>query len=301
MDDNEDFKNDPEAGENTKKLRLPFALCKAKGIKIQDWWTPRDAWNALKRGGEIDNVSDEYADYYRKLKKERQKQYRKQHPGKIQQSRLRSETKKRQLSNIEHNADKNYQHQMGFIAGAEKSNPMTFEQANSGHCNPFFGKKDEKTGVNYIGYRTNCQTCVATYIARRQGYDVRALPNLNNRQIADLSFNTALAYKDINGNYPKKTSKPYDRDLEGWLSSEIKQGDIFSMEFSWKGRNAGHIITAEKLPDGSIRLYDPQTNQIENFKSYKGRIRDNSVKIMNLTNCTLDESFCDKIMKKSEK
>lgn len=50
--DDDDFKNDPEGGGN-KALRLPFALCKAKGIKIQDWWTPRDAWNALKSGGYV--------------------------------------------------------------------------------------------------------------------------------------------------------------------------------------------------------------------------------------------------------
>ena len=51
MADEEEFKYDPEAGERVKKLRLPFALCKKYGITIQDWWTPRDAWNALRRGG----------------------------------------------------------------------------------------------------------------------------------------------------------------------------------------------------------------------------------------------------------
>lgn len=35
--DDDDFKNDPEGESNAKKYRLPFALCKAKGIKIQDW------------------------------------------------------------------------------------------------------------------------------------------------------------------------------------------------------------------------------------------------------------------------
>ena len=30
------------------KYRLPFGLCKKFGINIQDWWTPTDAWNALK-------------------------------------------------------------------------------------------------------------------------------------------------------------------------------------------------------------------------------------------------------------
>lgn len=34
--DDDDFKNDPEGGGN-KKYRLPFALCKERGIPIQDW------------------------------------------------------------------------------------------------------------------------------------------------------------------------------------------------------------------------------------------------------------------------
>ena len=66
----EEFKYDAEAEENTRKYRLPFALCKAQGIAIQDWWTPRDAWEALKRGGRVDDVSEEYAAYYRELKRE---------------------------------------------------------------------------------------------------------------------------------------------------------------------------------------------------------------------------------------
>lgn len=66
MADEKEFRYDPEAEENSKKFRLPFALCKANGIAIQDWWTPRDAWAALERNGDVENVSDEYADYYRK-------------------------------------------------------------------------------------------------------------------------------------------------------------------------------------------------------------------------------------------
>ena len=304
MADEEKFKHDPEAGEDTKKLRLPFALCKSKGIEIQDWWTPRDAWNALKNEGAVSNVSEEYADYYRKLKREKAKKYRKEHPERVKKSQLRSETKKRQLADLTHNVDKQYQHKDGEIAGANKATPMTFEQADSGNCNPFFWKRDEKTGVNYIGYRTNCQTCVATYIARRQGYDVRALPNLDNREIAQLSQNTSLAYKDKNGNPPKKMQKPYEDTPTEWLSKEMKPGEIFSVEFGWSGRNSGHIITAEKLSNGELRIYDPQTNyavsgaEARNYFK-KGRIREGSLRAMNLTNCTLDEKFCDKIMKKS--
>ena len=68
--DDDDFKNDPEGGGN-KALRLPFALCKAKGIKIQDWWTPRDAWNALKSGGYVEDVDEEYAKHLKEEKREK--------------------------------------------------------------------------------------------------------------------------------------------------------------------------------------------------------------------------------------
>lgn len=299
-----EFKHDPEAGENAKKYRLPFALCKAKGIKIQDWWTPRDAWAALRNRGEVQNVSEEYADYYRELKKKKAKEYRKRHPERVEQSRLRSETKKRQLVNEEHNPDKNYQHVDGSIAGAARGEPMDFAKADSGSVNPFFLKSDEKTGVPYIGYRTNCQTCVATYIARRKGYDVRALPNLNNYHIADLSFNTTLAYIDKDGNHPKLRSKPYELSASEWLGTEIKAGEIHSVEFTWSGRNGGHIVTVEKLPNGELLAYDPQTNrklQGRNIDGFFKGVNRKSIQAMNLTNYSLDEKFCDNIMKGVER
>lgn len=69
----DDFKYDPEAEDNAKKYRLPFALCKAKGIEIKDWWTPTDAWAALRNGGYVADVSEEYEKYYRELKKKETK------------------------------------------------------------------------------------------------------------------------------------------------------------------------------------------------------------------------------------
>ena len=297
----EEFKYDPEAGEDNKKLRLPFALCKAKGIEIKDWWTPRDAWNALRNRGEVQDVSEEYADFYRKLKKKRAAEYRKRHPERVKKTQERSAAKKRQLADPEHNFDKTYQHKQGYVAGAKKGSPMDFKQADSGNCNPYFRTQDEK-GIERIGYKTNCQTCVATYVARRQGYDVRALPNLNNVNVYQLSFNTALAYKDKDGNLPKQNVIPYGKkdDRVNWLSEQIQPGEIHSVQFTWKGGSSGHIICAEKDMQGNMFLYDPQTNiKYEDGKSMRkllGRTRD--LKEMNLTNCTINEEFCDSIMKK---
>ena len=64
---NDDFTYDPEAEENSKGTRLPFGLCKSYGIKIEDWWTPRDAWQALQDGGYVGDVSEEYCPFCKKL------------------------------------------------------------------------------------------------------------------------------------------------------------------------------------------------------------------------------------------
>lgn len=295
MADEKEFKYDPEAGEDTKKLRLPFALCKARGIEIKDWWTPRDAWNALQNNGYVEDVSEEYAEFYRKKKLERQKQFDKEHPERVAMKKARAATKKAQLADPNHNPDKTYEHKDGAIASAAMGQPMTFEAADSGNCNPYFLEADKKTGHELIGYKTNCQTCVATYIARRRGYDVRALPNLNNKNVHDLSYNTSLAYIDSNGQHPKQTRISGVSDL----AFNMKPGSIYSVQFDYVGRGSGHIVVLEKDESGKVFLYDPQTNsktEQSNFKSY-GRGKTN-FKAMDLTDVQMDEKFCDSIMKR---
>lgn len=277
----DDFKYDPEAEEGSKNTRLPFALCKAHGIAIQDWWTPRNAWDALKSKGIVDNVLDEYKEYFRRLKKLSAKE-----------SSERSKRKRAQLKDRAHNPDKDYKHVKGKIAGASKGQPMSFEQADSGHVNPHFTKFD------LIGYRHNCQTCVAVYYARRLGYNVRALPNLNNRDIYALSLDTNLAYLTKDGRHPTAHAKPRDKSVTAFLEQSLKNGEIGTVAFDWKSGGSGHIINCEKLQNGKLRIYDPQSNQIideRNYRQYFSRVK--NVKFTKLTGCTMDEKFCDKIMK----
>lgn len=286
MDNDNHFKYDPEEEDesNAKKYRLPFALCKAAGIQVEDWWRPRDAWEALRRGGHIDNVSDAYADYYRQKKKERAKERR-------AQKRERDKRKAEQLADEKHNPDKGYTHKEGFIAGAVKSAPMDFEKADSGSVNPYYGK-------GLIGYRTNCQTCVATYIARRQGYNVRALPNLNNKSIADLSRDCLGIYKDANGQKIKVKNKPSGKPLKRFLDENVEENRIYSLDCQWKGRSTGHIVTVERTANG-VRVYDPQTNDKYENKQITQFFRNGKdFKLADLTNCRLDEMWADKIMKK---
>lgn len=289
-----EFKYDPEAEEesNSKKYRLPFALCKSAGIPIQDWWTPSDAWDALKNNGNVEDVSDEYKEYYRKLKREQAAQSR-------ERNKPRIKARAAQRKDPEHNPDKNYRHIDGAISGAKKGAPMTFEQADSGNVNPFYSQAwnwEKESG--FIGYKTNCQTCVATFVARRKGYDVRALPNLDNAHIFALSTNTMLAYIDKNGNRPSPIEKKSGQRTVMFLDQNIREGRIYTVSCRWGKRNVGHIVTAERI-NGKVVVYDPQSN-----KKYQGNEISNffrngtSVRLADLTDCKLDEEFCDHIMKK---
>ena len=283
----EKFRYDPESENEDKERakRLPFGICKAHGIKIEDWWSPRDAWNALQERGIVREVSEEYKEHFREIKRQKAKEQRKK-------KKAREEAIKNQEAMPEHTPDANYKHTNGAISGATKGAPMTFEQANSGHCNPYFEK-------GYIGYATNCQTCVATYVARRMGYNVRALPNLNNRDIRDLSYQTNLAYVTADGTHPTMQDKPYSMPTRKWIENTIREGEIYAIRGSWKGKRSGHIICIER-ENGNIRVYDPQTNKPYSYeeaaKVYFSRWND--IRMMNLTDVSMDESFCDKIMKK---
>ena len=286
--DDDDFKNDPEGGGN-KALRLPFALCKERGIPIQDWWTPRDAWDALKNGGYVEDVDEEYAKHLKEEKREKDKKWRKENPERVAMWKKRAEIKKAQLKNPEHNPDKSYIHEDGKIAGVAKGKPMTFEQADSGSVNPYYGTEQ-------IGYVTNCQTCVPTYVARRQGYDVRALPNLDNRSIYQLSHDVTLAFVDKNGNRPRL------EDITRREIMNVDPGKMYALRWGWKGRTSGHIVMMMNDGQGAY-LYDPQTNtKYSTKKDIADFVEEGTgFKRMDLTNCTIDEKFCDKIMKRVKK
>lgn len=295
MAKDQEFRYDPEADEetNAKKYRLPFALCKAAGIPIQDWWQPRDAWDALEHNGNIRDVSEEYKEYYRKLKREQSAQSR-------NRNKERVKARATQRKNPEHNPDKNYRHIDGSIAGAKKGTPMSFEEADTGRVNPYFKNAwSPLTQTGLIGYKTNCQTCVATFIARRMGYNVRALPNLDNAYIASLSSNSMLAYIDKDGKHPQQIFKKKGQRTDMFLEQNVQDGRIYSVSCRWGKRNVGHIVTAERV-NGSVVVYDPQTDRKYSGKQISAFFRSGTlVRLADLTDCRLDEEFCDHIMKRS--
>lgn len=277
----EDFKlldkdEDEESGESPAKYRLPFALCKRYGIELPDWATPRDAWNALKGRG----ISPERE--YEAMKEKRESSRR---------SRERAKEKKKlieaQMKDPEHIPDVNYKHKDGYIAGAKKGKPMSFEQADGGAPNPHFA--DSKL----IGYRDNCQTCVVAYEARLRGYDVQALPNLRNPAIKKLAYNTSLAYEG--GKYLQRKK---GQNKVNFLRESIQNGERFTIEFAWRKVRAAHIISITKQ-NGVLSAYDPQSGRKYSEKALKIMLTNDTKneKIMRVDNLEFNSSIVDHILK----
>ena len=54
------------------------------------------------------------------------------------------------------------------------------------------------------------------------------------------------------------------KELTADLNKATAEVGRYHMGYAWKkgGKHGAHIITIEKLPDGSIRIYDPQSGGI---------------------------------------
>ncbi|MCD8285946.1 MAG: hypothetical protein LUD50_01810 [Clostridia bacterium] len=176
----------------------------------------------------------------------------------------------------------------------EKGAPMSFEEANRGHCNP-----------RYLlggGYNRNCQACVAACIARFRGFRVSALPYGNNASIKRLSHNTSLAYYTPDGHHPKRMPLK-GRNYMRQMNKMMKDNDVYSMEFIFKGKAYGHICIAMKEA-GKVFLYDPQIGKVFRSKAsimvYMHDVDKRTIRVMNLTNVTIDTRFCSRIFEKSE-
>lgn len=232
-------KDDNENGKSPARYRLPFALCKQRGIQLPDWATPRDAWNAL-RGFNI-NPSAEYDRLARIYKKKRDQEYRK---GKRAEKILR----KAQANDPDHSPDYNYDYTKnpGKIAGVQKGEPMTFEQADGKRANPYFD--NTINGGELFGYTDNCQTCVVAFEARMRGYDVRALPANRNPYIRDLARDTTLAWIDpVTGEKPIKTHKKKGAKNIDFLRSQTKDGGRYDLDFYPPYGHIGHIVSLMKV------------------------------------------------------
>lgn len=162
--------------------------------------------------------------------------------------------------------------------GMHKAAAMNHDDANELKGNPNFTLGG--------GYHINCQSCVVAYEMRRRGYDVEANQNTKRKGNIpyELSYTTEKAWLDDNGNVPKK-QRAGGRYVDGYkiknktfkvMMSEFEDMTStpgrYHINFGWKNRRSGHIITMERFKDGTMRIYDPQCGTvITDFKAYAKR------------------------------
>ncbi len=154
---------------------------------------------------------------------------------------------------------------------------MTFSEANALHGNPFYGSE--------VQYSVNCQSCVVANELRRLGFDVHAFGNSKTKGYTPfaLSHNTNAAWADANGVWPaytrirrtiddvyidkrgnprfRNTAKANEELMQRFHEATKEEGRYF-ISWDWKDKTSGHIVTAERLKDGTLRIYDPQTGRI---------------------------------------
>lgn len=146
---------------------------------------------------------------------------------------------------------------------------MSFKEANEGRANPFFMTKKRY-------WMENCQCCVITNELRRRGFKVRAMPMKwkAGSVPVQLARNPEDAWIDpITGLKPTRikcggnqsfpiikvgTIESFANDL----SAATKTSGRYFLSYHPKGGRYGHIITAERLQNGDLRLYDPQTGDV---------------------------------------
>lgn len=140
------------------------------------------------------------------------------------------------------------------IGNILKGTEMTFDEADGGRVNPFFGHAK--------GFSKNCQSCVATFEARLRGF----------RVIAKSYDDTSVVFKRLSGNPARAFIDPFTRTHPKWLEAPIfndwkdglnyvkktvKRNQRYIMTFKWKDVG-GHVISVIKPNKGSLFFYDPQ-------------------------------------------
>lgn len=144
----------------------------------------------------------------------------------------------------------------------ERGKPMAHKEADTGRTNPNFDMESYE-------WSHNCQCCVVTYEMRRRGYDVTAAPRTDNRYIEALAYHSGYAYIDpITGRMPSPLRMYYhtDETIESYakrlLENYIPDKGRYAVSFA-HNEHVGHIFSIERRSNGTILVYDPQTDRYD--------------------------------------
>ena len=193
------------------------------------------------------------------------------------------------------------------IAGVKKGNPMSLDEAMEG-VNPDYGKNEK--------YNFNCAGSTAVLIARIKGYDIEALPYLNNYDYKKFASYPNTAFIDPKtGTIPnfEDTNVKSPKDLNNWLNKNIKQGGMYILSYRpYNDSSENHTIVTFKNPKGALIYFDPQNKKFydrnfpENIAYYKMTKNDkkfelSSPKVLRVDDKELNKKVFTIFSKKSKK
>ena len=190
--------------------------------------------------------------------------------------------------------------------GIKRGEDMTFEEANELRGNIDYGEGRE--------FSVNCQSCVVANELRRRGYDVTALPNLKKAGNIpyELSGKTNWAWIDPETMQTPETKQAGGQYVSGLdiksktlaqLNKELneltKAAGRYHIDFIWKNGKGGHIITVDRLENGSIRIYDPQIGRLSDWKVISQKISlKYGVNVLRVDNLLVNTDIIDGIVRK---
>lgn len=142
--------------------------------------------------------------------------------------------------------------------------PMTFLEANEGRANTSWGKGDE--------FSSNCQATVAVHEARLRGLNVTALGYDSTR--GSISYELGEHFEAI-WQHPKTGKTPSPTPLRassfdallGKVDAQTKAVGRYHIGINMS-ENRGHVITAERLPNGKMIYYDAQNGVFLKLEEY---------------------------------
>ena len=143
------------------------------------------------------------------------------------------------------------------------------------------------------GYDDNCQRCVPTYVLRRRGYNVEALPTGQNEEIDNLlKRNPYMIWRKagspvtpISTRGSKYFGKP---EIEKFMK-KLPDGAMCEIRCVWEDGNSGHVFIAEKR-NGKVRYIDPQTGE-NNVSHYFGKMVEDTTTFWRIDNASFNEEL----------
>ena len=189
------------------------------------------------------------------------------------------------------------------IGNFVKGKPMSVKEADSGHVNPKFNpRKDDP-------YSNNCQSCVVAYEARLRGFKVQA-GGYGGIDSITLSKHTNYAWLDKITDLPPEyimVDLKANIRAEDFVKSTVKAGERYTMQYQYRARNFGHIVTLFRDENNKLVIYDPQANKklVEGtwgFFEYFTRFdTDEHFKMLRIDNCNFNEVIVKHILEAAKK